>query len=117
VLENDWESRTAIYLERAEDPEVWSMDMCRRMQLLITGRDCGTSLDCKRVRSVFCTPVRDELSKVRRLLCSSSRNGATWKIEYENMQESDGVVDATWTTPGQNIDAAVHRPCDASKEY
>jgi hypothetical protein len=83
TLANDWECRLSIEVNRCGDPDSWTIDDCRRIQRLITGRDMSGATDMQNIRSVFCKPVLSQLRKVRRKLSSNATHSVVWKMHYD----------------------------------
>jgi hypothetical protein len=95
TLCNDWETLLSFEVKHLDDPKSWTDTQCLRMQRLIAGRDTHPLPHFDRVRSVFCKPVLDKLSKVGRkayFTCggpSSMEGGGGWMPGAEC-----GTVDA-----------------------
>jgi hypothetical protein len=83
TLANDWECRLSIEVNRCGEPDSWSIEDCRRIKRLITGRDMSGATDVQEVRSAFCKPVLSQLKKVRRKLSSNATHGVVWKMHYD----------------------------------
>jgi hypothetical protein len=86
TLCNDWETRLSIEVKHLDDPKSWTDTQCLRMQRLVAGRDTHPLPQFDRVRSVFCKPVLDELSKVGRKLNSHGAGLVVWKAEVDGCQ-------------------------------
>jgi hypothetical protein len=83
TIANDWECRLSIAVDRCGDPDSWTIEDCKRIRRLITGRDISGATDMHEIRSAFCEPVLSQLRKVRRKLKSNAQQVVVWKLHYE----------------------------------